>query len=134
MNEGRGGLLSAGGILSIIVGAFEVLGGGMLVALTLLGCMPLGNSLCPALPNPEGMLSPYVLPFGMCVSPTCLLIGGAVFVVLGIIAIAGGVSAIKRKSFGLSVAGAICALPSVVLGILAVIFVSLGRGEFGAEY
>jgi hypothetical protein len=33
MEEGRGGLLSAGGILSIIVGAFEVIGGGMMVAL-----------------------------------------------------------------------------------------------------
>jgi len=50
---------------------------------------------------------------------------------LGIIAIVGGVSAIKRHSFGLSLAGAICALlPLNAFGVLAVIFVSLGKGEF----
>ena len=133
MNESRGGLLSAGGILSIIVGAFEVLGGGMLVALTRIGCLPLGMRLGWFLRGPETVPNLDVLPSGMCVAPMCLVIAGGVFVVLGIIAIAGGVSAIKRKSFGLSLAGAICALPSVILGILAVIFVSLGRGEFEAE-
>ncbi len=134
MNESRGGLLSAGGILSIIVGAFEVLGGGILVAWKMLGCLPLGMRHGWFLHGPEGVPNPDVLPFDMCITPMCLVIVGGVFVVLGIIAIAGGVSAIKRKSFGLSLAGAICALPSVILGILAVIFVSLGRREFGAEY
>jgi hypothetical protein len=52
---------------------------------------------------------------------------------LGIVAIIGGVSAIRRKSFGLSLAGAICALPSNILGILAVIFVSVSKREFEAE-
>ena len=52
--------------------------------------------------------------------------------VLDIVAIIGGISAIKRKRFGLSLAGAVCALPSVILGILAVIFVALGKREFGA--
>jgi len=55
---------------------------------------------------------------------------------LGIIAIVGGISALRRKGFGLSLAGAICALPSpilVILGILAVIFVALGKREFKDE-
>ena len=52
--------------------------------------------------------------------------------VLGIVAIVGGISAIRRKWFGLSIAGAIGALPSVILGILAVIFIALGKREFGA--
>ena len=56
---------------------------------------------------------------------------GVPLIVLGIIAIVGGVSAIRRKSFGLSLAGAICALiPLNLLGLLAVIFVSLGKREF----
>jgi apolipoprotein N-acyltransferase len=67
------------------------------------------------------------------VIPTWLIVVGVPLLVLGIIAIAGGVSAIRRKKFGLSLAGAICALPSFILGILAVIFVSLGKREFGAE-
>jgi hypothetical protein len=60
------------------------------------------------------------------------IIGGCIGV-LGIVAVVGGISAIRRKRFGLSLAGAICALPSVFLGILAVIFVALGKREFRGE-
>ena len=60
-------------------------------------------------------------------------IAGIVLAVLGIVAIAGGVSAVRRGSYGLSLFGAICALPSGALGILAIIFVALARGEFGAS-
>ena len=57
-----------------------------------------------------------------------------VFVMLGIIAVAGGASAIKSGSFGLSLGGAIRALlPINTLGILAVIFVSLAKGNFEIE-
>jgi len=59
-----------------------------------------------------------------------VIIGGCVGI-LGIVAIVGGISAIKRKKFGLSLAGAICALLSGLMGILAVIFVTLGKREFG---
>ncbi|MGB3479983.1 MAG: hypothetical protein WBB67_12595, partial [bacterium] len=62
-----------------------------------------------------------------------LIIVGVPILVLGIIAIVGGISAIRRKSFGLSLAGAICALPSNILGILAIIFVSLSKKEFEVE-
>ncbi len=122
MNESRGGLLSAGGILSIIVGAFEVLGGGIMVALISLG-IPLGLWCLPLHPR-------FVDACGMRIFPICLIIVSGLIFVLGVVAIAGGVSAIRRKSFGLALAGAICALPSVILGILAVIFVSLGKKEF----
>jgi hypothetical protein len=52
---------------------------------------------------------------------------------LGVVAIVGGVSALRRRSFGLSLAGAICALPSHILGILAIIFISLSKKEFEAK-
>jgi hypothetical protein len=122
----KGGLLTAGGILSIIAGAFEVIGGGIILALTirteillrlLLTQFHLGDWFERIIPD----------------LPTWLMIVGVPLLVLGIIAIAGGVSALRRKSFGLSLAGAICALPSNILGILAIIFVSLGKREFGAE-
>jgi hypothetical protein len=58
------------------------------------------------------------------------VIVGIVILVLGAIGIAGGISALNRKSFGLSLAGAICILPTVILGILAIIFVSLSKKEF----
>jgi uncharacterized membrane protein HdeD (DUF308 family) len=57
------------------------------------------------------------------------------FLILGIIAIVGGIYALRREIWGLALAGAICAiipliLPWNILGILAVIFVSLGKREF----
>ena len=125
MDEGRGGLLSAGGILSIIVGAFEILGGGMMALMCLRIPLRLGLiSFLPGIPRPW---------FEHCIGviPIWLIIVGGLFVVLGIIAIVGGVSAIRRRSFGLSLAGAICALvPLNFLGLLAVIFIGLGKREF----
>lgn len=48
-----------------------------------------------------------------------------------IIAIVGGQYALKRRSWGWALAGAICALvPVVIPGILAIIFVVKGRREF----
>jgi len=120
----RGRLLSAGGILSIMAGIFEI-NAGVLIFLT-------------------GGIEPYPLwlfPFVLCIqtpdieSATYLwpVFTGGLLLALGILAIAGGISAIRRKMFGLSLAGAICALPKGVLGILAVIFVALGKREFGVK-
>jgi hypothetical protein len=159
----RSGLLTAGGILSIVSGAFEVVGGGALV----------GTVVSPAVrqfvfPPLYNINAYYVVRWaGM---PARLIAVGVPLLVLGAIAIVGGVSAIKKKRFGLALAGAICALPSVffgltlvmpwplpwawplpggwptpflsldslifctlpsvILGILAVIFVALGKREF----
>ncbi len=56
---------------------------------------------------------------------------GAPFIRLGIIAIVGGIYALKRRIWGLALAGSICALPAGFLfGILAIIFVIMGKGEF----
>lgn len=155
--NGRRSLLTAGGILSIIGGAFEVIGGGALVALV----------VSPAVQH--ALLYPLVLavfPPIWPVMPTWLIGVGLSLLVLGAMAIVGGVSAASRRSFGLSLAGAICALPSVIFalslagvvpglsrvildlrlagtifcalpaglfGILAVIFVALGKREFGVK-
>jgi len=97
MANGRGGLLSAGGILSIIVGAFEVIGGGVIATLTRLG-IALWQRLFPFFPGFGGR-------FGMAAIPAWLIIVGAILAVLGIVAIVGGISAIRRSSFGLSLAG-----------------------------
>jgi hypothetical protein len=60
-------------------------------------------------------------------------VAAALALVLGVIAIVGGICALNRRVWGLALAGAICALfpPHVaVLGILAIIFVALSKGEF----
>jgi hypothetical protein len=57
---------------------------------------------------------------------------GAPLIILGIIAIIGGIYALRRQIWGLALAGSICALigPWFILGVLAIIFVSLGKREF----
>jgi len=57
---------------------------------------------------------------------------GAPLIVLGIIDIIGGICALRRRVWELALAGSICALigPWALLGILAIIFVSLGKDEF----
>ena len=123
MGEGRGGLLSAGGILSIVVGVCEIIVGALMLLLTTGGIIPF--SLVP-LSGPVGLSTAS----GICAAPLWWIVMAGLLVVLGIVAILGGVSAVRRRSFGLALAGAICSLPSVSFGILAIIFVSLGRSEF----
>jgi hypothetical protein len=49
------------------------------------------------------------------------------------VSIVGGISGIRRKRFGLSLAGAICAVPSGTLGIMAVAVIGVGKREFSAK-
>lgn len=58
---------------------------------------------------------------------------GGLALVLGIVAIIGGIFAITRQVWGLALADAMCALfpPRVsVLGILAIVFVAPSKSEF----
>ena len=55
----------------------------------------------------------------------------AVPLILGIVAIVGGVYALRRRIWGLALAGSICAFFCAwFLGIPAIIFVAIGKGEF----
>ena len=61
---------------------------------------------------------------------------GTPALVVGIVAIVGGAFAIRRRIWGMALAGAICALfppPVIVLGILAIIFVAMGKNEFSND-
>jgi hypothetical protein len=135
----RSGLLIAGGVLSIVSGVSEAAFGAITVGSTIAHMELL--KLWP----------PSVFP------DTTWWIGmGASIFALGIVAIVGGVSAIRRSIFGLSLAGAICcqvssaiygvlsffgvasggavwALAWLILGLLAIIFVSLSKREFRGE-
>jgi hypothetical protein len=56
-------------------------------------------------------------------------------IILSVVAIVGGIYALRRSVWGLALAGAICAFfplpgPGWILAILAIIFVSLGKREF----
>ena len=57
---------------------------------------------------------------------------GAIWIILGILAIIGGILALRRKAWVLALVGAICAMiwPTSLLGILALIFIAISRKEF----
>ena len=118
----RGGFLSAGGVLSIVAGAFEINGGGTMLASAKLG-VPFrlwDFALYP------GIWFEHIIPVD---SPWLFVMGG-LLVVLGIIAIVGGIWALRRRSFALSLAGAVCVLPLGILGILAIVCIALAKRAF----
>jgi hypothetical protein len=63
---------------------------------------------------------------------------GAPMVVLSIIATVGGVFAIRKRAWGFALAAAICGFivglplvaPAILLGIPAIVFTALGKGQF----
>jgi hypothetical protein len=119
----------AAGIMTIISGCYGIGIGAFLATL--------GPSFSTAYP----FLEPYLgdidisgIPFD--ISVIGLLIGalGAAGITLGVIALIGGIFALKRRFWGLSLAGTIVSLPlipvGVVLGILSIIFLVKGKREF----
>jgi len=125
--DSRGALLDAGGVLSIIGGVVELVAGG--IVLVIVRHIMIGGPLRPVphIPWMPGLEIQLVF------FPTRVIIVGILILVLGAIGTAGGISALSRKSFGLSLAGAICILPTVLFGILGVIFVALSKREFSVE-
>jgi hypothetical protein len=118
----RLGFLSAGGVLSIVAGAFEINGGGTMLASAELGVQfrLWDFALYP------GIWFEHIIPVD---SPWFIIMGG-LLVLLGIIAILGGIWALRRRSFGLSLAGAVCVLPLGILGIVAIACIALAKREF----
>jgi len=52
-------------------------------------------------------------------------------IAMGVIALIGGIFALRRKAWGFALAGAILALfPIIPLGVLSIIFVSMAKKEF----
>ncbi len=101
------------GILSIIAGTWGVMAGVILTVIT------------SAYPPAWILLTPFQT---VILNRLC-----PVAAALGLVAILGGVFAVRRQKWGLALAGAICAAmipPPFFLGALAVILVAVGRDEF----
>jgi hypothetical protein len=131
----RAGLLRAGGVLTVIAGVLQIISVASLVLYILSPdrLFSILDTMSPLRFVP--FIASYLLQFiqygdleGL--GPVLFAVGAGV---LAIVAIVGGISAIRRNRFGLSLAGAICVVPSGIMGILAVIFVVLGRREFGTR-
>ncbi|MEE4271642.1 MAG: hypothetical protein V2I67_08210 [Thermoanaerobaculales bacterium] len=109
------------GILDITSGIFGFVGGIPLLALALGGSILLGT-----IPEPEANAVAFL--------PMVIFLPLALLCLLaGIVAIMGGMAALNRRRWGLSVAGSIAAVFSFLpLGIIAVIFTILAEPEFRA--
>ena len=119
-------MLRAAGILCIIAGAVVIIFSGWLLA---------GDHSVPSLPYPRPPIGLVIIIFVLIPS-----------IIVGTVAIVGGIHALRRDIWGLALAGAIALLASAVWGILpglpialvglgipgivAIVFVALGKGEF----
>jgi hypothetical protein len=112
------------GILDIVGGALSILG-AIAVFLGILFFIPISRSAGPG-PVPE--MGPWMIPG---IVEAILLIAAVYFLIVGVLPIIGGVYALRRKKWGLALAGSIAAIfGSSVIGILATIFTAMSRDEF----
>ena len=130
---------TTGGILLIISGAIGMARGGFMMALGgIVGRLTgVGAEMSDLMSEWLGAFVPGTVDIPLLVmriisiSSYVLTIIGIVSLAFGIISLVGGIQAIRRKAWGLALAGSILAIPaSAVLGILSIIFVSLGKQEF----
>jgi len=104
------------GILTIVAGALNLIAG---ITVAALGAACLGP-----MTGYMGMMGMTGWWFGAI---------GIPLIVIGIVSIVGGSFALRRRIWGLALAGAICALfppPVIALGILSIIFIALSQKEF----
>jgi hypothetical protein len=97
---------TVGGILAIVSGVIQVIPG---IVIAVIG----------------GILAPFGLAWLSAI--------GAPLIVLGIIAIVGGIYALERRLWVFALVGSICALISpysFIFGMLAIIFVIMGKRGF----
>jgi hypothetical protein len=116
------------GILDIVSGAMGVLMGlGMSLYQTFAGAIQAAPGAAPRFGPHMGAFSqmPHLFFPGMGLAI------GITLAVLGVLAIIGGIFALKTKAWGLALAGSIGAvLTGRLLGVIALIFTVLGRKDF----
>ena len=115
-----------GGILSIVAGGFGILGAGMAFFGIYMFRFMFGQSYMYGAFQPPGDIFNFMAIFYAVI--------GLFLALLGVLAIVGGIFALKKKNWGLALAGAITsAVVFFPCGIAAVIFVTLGQPEFAVS-
>jgi len=103
------------GILNIVAGVFAVIG---FIGLIIGGFVTSNPAVF------RGDIPPVnvsAICFGLCIPS----------LIIGVLGILGGVYAVQRRRWGLSLAGAIaCIFSSFILGVLATIFLAMSKNEF----
>jgi hypothetical protein len=116
-----------GGIMSIVSGGFGILGGLalMVVGVLFAGLMRLADSASSSRLTPEQFGTIFGLIYG----------GMGLFLLLfGVLALVGGINAVKKKHWGLALAGAVGGTLSFFpVGVMAVVFTAMAKPEFEAN-
>ena len=115
--KGRSGLLTAGGILSMIGGALA------LISAIIIGALNLSAETDSDISMSSGDMAGVL----------AIVVSALVF---GLLQIVAGIFALRRKRFRLALVCAISGmltLPSFVFGLLATIFIALSKSDFKAK-
>jgi hypothetical protein len=112
----RSGLLTAGGVLTLIAGVLGLIDGIRGIALfTTWSMVGMRWVLWSHLPDVSGWM----------------LAGGIVSLALGVIAVIGGIHALRVRSWNWALAGAICGLfAAFIPGLLGLIFIAASKKDF----
>jgi hypothetical protein len=113
----------AAGILDVIVGVLYFLGFfGVTIAAIVIGSTSYWWDY----------IEPEIYPMSIGVLVGILIVTSIYLLVVGILSLLGGISALQRKRWGLALAGSIAAVlgSTWVLGIVALVFTVMSRDEF----
>ena len=113
-----------GGILSIVSGAFAVfyLLGLIFIILVVSIASVESSFFYDGYRSSDGVFTAILIFY-------IIFLGG--FTLLGALGVVGGIFALRRKNWGLALAGAIAgAIVFFPVGVPAIVFVAMGRGEF----
>ncbi len=117
-----------GGVMSIVAGALGALGGLALVLFAVLFSSLLSwvaNTSDAFGPAERGLTGLVGLMYGSM---------GAFLLLVGILALIGGICAVRRRLWGLALAGSIATILAFFpVGIVAVVFTAMARPEFSAN-
>lgn len=110
------------GVLDIIEGVFGVLGCIGFIIISIVFSL---NA------NQPGFTDYDLDPLTASSAATLFLVIAIILAIMSVLAIVGGIFAVRRKKWGFALAGSIAAaIPGSILGILAVIFVGMSKNEF----
>ena len=110
------------GILDIIEGAFSIMGAFLLLIAS--AVISAGSSWAGLNESDFGTMTAASV-------AAVILVIAIIIALLAILEIIGGIFALRRKAWGLALAGSIAAaLPMNILGILSIIFLAMGKDEF----
>ncbi len=125
--------------MPVVAGILDIVSGAMGVMFGLFMAIPMHAArLAQAAPGATGRIAPRVAPHMGAIPhmppfffPGMGIVMGIVLALIGVLAIVGGVYALKTKGWGLALAGSIGAvLTGRLLGVLALILIVLGRKDF----